>query len=97
MKKVLLLLALGSVSVFANAAPAAKHSEQMLAQVDSITVYSGDNVDSQKEPLKVINKSLVPNFEKCAVYLPRGASKASTTITLTRSDDGKLSLDCAGQ
>ncbi|WP_318514857.1 hypothetical protein [Photobacterium leiognathi] len=97
MKKVLLLLALGSVSVFANAASAAKHSEQMLAQVDSITVYSGENVTSQKEPLKTISKSVVPSFEKCAVYLPKGASKASTTITLTRSDDGKLSLDCAGQ
>lgn len=96
MKKVLLLLALGSVSVFAHAAPA-KHAEQMLAQVDSITVYSGNNVDTQKQAFKTINKSLVPNFEKCAVYLPKGASKASTTITLSRSDDGKLSLDCIGQ
>ena len=96
MKKALLLLALSSVSVFAHAAPA-KHSEQMLAQIDSITVYSGDNVDSQKQADKTINKALVPNFEKCAVYLPKGASKASTTITLSRDADGKMSIDCVGQ
>ncbi|EAS64657.1 hypothetical protein L4D04_19575 [Photobacterium angustum] len=96
MKKVLLLLALSSVSVFAHAAPV-KHSEQMLAQVDSITVYSGDNVDSQKQAVKTINKALVPSFDKCAVYLPKGASKASTIITLSRDADGKMSLDCVGQ
>ncbi|KJG40784.1 hypothetical protein UA32_03230 [Photobacterium angustum] len=96
MKKVLLLLALSSVSVIAHAAPT-KHSEQMLAQVDSITVYSGDNVDSQKQAVKTITKALVPSFEKCAVYLPKGASKASTTITLSRDADGKFSLECAGQ
>ncbi|PSV63863.1 hypothetical protein [Photobacterium angustum] len=96
MKKILLLLALSSVSVFAHAAPA-KHSKQMLAQVDSITLYSGDNVDSQKQAVKTINKALVPSFEECAVYLPKGASKASTTITLSRDADGEISLNCAGQ
>ena len=96
MKKVLLLLAISSISVFAHAAPA-KHSEQMLAQIDSITVYSGDNVDSQKQADKTINKALVPDFKNCAVYLPKGASKASTTITLSRDADGKMSIDCVGQ
>ncbi|CEO41439.1 hypothetical protein C0Z01_05070 [Photobacterium kishitanii] len=93
MKKYLFLLALSSMSYFANAADIVQ-SKPMLAQINSISVYAGDNVDSQKTALKTIDKVAVPDFSHCAVYLPKEQQSASTKITLSRTNDGKFSVSC---
>ncbi|PTB31799.1 hypothetical protein [Photobacterium phosphoreum] len=95
MKKLLSILVLSSVSLFANAATVAV-TQPVLAQINSISVYSGDNVDNQKIALKTIDKASVPDFAHCAVYLPKNQKSATTTIKLARNDDGKLSISCGG-
>lgn len=92
MKKALPFLALGSLSVFAHA-KATQNSDQMLAQIDNVIVYAGENVDSPEEVYETINSSNSAGFENCAVYLPEGELEASTTITLRRTEDGFM-LEC---
>ncbi|CAH6818538.1 conserved exported hypothetical protein [Vibrio chagasii] len=92
MKKALLFLALGSLSVFAHA-KATQNSDQMLAQIDNVIVYAGENVDSSEEVYETINSSNSAGFENCAVYLPEGELEASTTITLRRTEGGFM-LEC---
>lgn len=95
MKKYLFLLALSSISYVANATDITQ-SKPMLAQINSISLYAGDNVDSQKTALKTIDKVTVPNFASCAVYLPKEQQSATTKITLARTNDGKFSVSCGG-
>ena len=95
MKKALLFLALGSLSVFAHA-KATQNSDQMLAQIDSVVVYAGENVESSQEVYETINSNNSAGFKNCAIYLPEGELEASTTITLRRTEDGFI-LECASK
>lgn len=93
MRKALLFLAFGSLSVFAHA-KATQNSDQMLAQIDSVVVYAGENVESSQEVYETINSTNSVGFENCAIYLPEGELEASTTITLSRTEDGFM-LECS--
>jgi len=68
----------------------------MLAQIDSVVVYAGENVGSSEEVYETIDPNNSVGFENCAVYLPAGELEASTTITLRRTEDGFM-LECGSK